>query len=114
MRDFVVVLQSSFTAVDPGEWLEQAGKVVAHVEGFDASAGQCCRRCERGRERARRVTTAARADDAQQARASERARPPSTPAPPSYRDLVAKIAQPDARQAASPHARAPPTAQVAP
>lgn len=91
-----------------------AGTACSCVDGFDAAAGQCCRRCERGRERARRVTTAARADDAQQARASRRERPPSTPAPPSYRDLVAKIAQPDARQAASPRARAPPTAQVAP
>jgi benzoyl-CoA reductase/2-hydroxyglutaryl-CoA dehydratase subunit BcrC/BadD/HgdB len=37
VRDLFLVVQSSFAAAEPGEWLEQAGKVLAHVEAFDAS-----------------------------------------------------------------------------
>jgi benzoyl-CoA reductase/2-hydroxyglutaryl-CoA dehydratase subunit BcrC/BadD/HgdB len=37
VRDFLVVIQSSFAAVDLAEWLEQAGKVVEHVERFEST-----------------------------------------------------------------------------
>ncbi len=37
IRDMFVVLQSSFAAVDLGEWLRQAEKVLAGVRSFEAS-----------------------------------------------------------------------------
>lgn len=97
----------------PGS-LELAPRRCTCVEGFDASAGQCCRRCERGRERARRVTTAARADDAQAARAASASKPRPPPTSGSYAELAARIGSKRAAEAVSPVARGPPTVQVAP
>ena len=34
IRDFFIIIQSSFTGVVLDEWLEQAGRVLAEVEGF--------------------------------------------------------------------------------
>jgi benzoyl-CoA reductase/2-hydroxyglutaryl-CoA dehydratase subunit BcrC/BadD/HgdB len=37
IRDLLVVIQSSFTAVEMTRWLAEAEKVLAHIQGFDAS-----------------------------------------------------------------------------